>query len=483
MKFLLSLFFLAFSSSLIADNRPNIVFVLIDDLGWNGLSSYGNQYVNTPHLDKLAEQGARFTDAYGMSQCSPARFAFLTGQSAARTNHTAVCLEKHVLPHARMIQPESNRMLAHDAVNIGRELKKSGYRVGVIGKWHVDVNEKRLRPEMKDAYLAQWGFETITPERSEDDKKLVMGSTLGVLNYLKQDQSKPTFAYLAHRTVHTGLEAPKNIIQKYVDMGYNKSASKGGKSSEKPIADYFAMIDYLDLSIGTLMKGIEAMKSERETVVIFMSDNGGLSRVWDNEPLRRGKGSEYEAGIRVPFIVHWPEKIKAGQTITEPVHITDLFPTFLNIAQTPAPKNYPLDGVNIMPLMTGGDFKRDFFCIHLPVYIPHYAHTPSSIIRMGDFKLIKFYGDYQQDPNEKVITPGAKVELYNLRSDLSEKNDLSQSMPEKAKEMELKLMNWLAERKAHMPKINPNYDPEKATDSIASKVDTFGKIAYKNSKK
>ena len=173
----------------------------------------------------------------------PARFAFLTGQSAARTNHTAVCLEKHVLPYSRMIQPKSNRMLAHDAVNIGRVLKQSGYRVGAIGKWHVDINEKRLRSKMKDDYLAQWDFDTIKPVRTEGDEKLVMGSTIGLLNYLKEDQSKPVFAYLAHRTVHTGLYAPKDIIQKYVDMGYKNDASKGSGSTN---AIYLAMIDYLD---------------------------------------------------------------------------------------------------------------------------------------------------------------------------------------------------------------------------------------------
>ena len=148
MKLILTFLFFTLSSPLLSDQRPNIVFVLIDDLGWNGLSSYGNKYVQTPHLDKLAKEGARFTDAYGMGQCSPARFAFLTGQSAARTNHTAVVLEKHLLPNARLIQPESNRTLNPKSINIGRELKNTGYRVGVIGKWHIDVEESRVRAQM-----------------------------------------------------------------------------------------------------------------------------------------------------------------------------------------------------------------------------------------------------------------------------------------------------------------------------------------------
>ena len=258
MKYIITLLFIAFSSGLYADDRPNIVFILIDDLGWNGLSSYGNKYVQTPHLDKLAKEGARFTDAYGMGQCSPARFAFLTGQSAARTNHTAVVLEKHVLPQARLKQPESNRTLNPKAVNIARELKKAGYRAGVCGKWHVDVKDKRIRPEIGyEKYLAQQDFDWIEYERDKNDPKNVLTYSKAVINYLKKQLSKPTFAYLAHNTVHTALYAPDELIQKYVKMGYNKSPDTKGSWEDRPIADYFAMIDYLDQSIGLLMKGIE----------------------------------------------------------------------------------------------------------------------------------------------------------------------------------------------------------------------------------
>ncbi|EDM28493.1 arylsulphatase A [Lentisphaera araneosa HTCC2155] len=484
MKLILTFLFFTLSSPLLSDQRPNIVFVLIDDLGWNGLSSYGNKYVQTPHLDKLAKEGARFTDAYGMGQCSPARFAFLTGQSAARTNHTAVVLEKHLLPNARLIQPESNRTLDPKSINIGRELKNTGYRVGVIGKWHIDVEESRVRAQMgSPKYIAQWGFDHIKMKKQPNDPKSVMAYSQAVIDYLKQDQSKPTFAYLAHTTLHTALAAPAELIQKYVAMGYNKSPDKKGSWEDRPIADYFAMIDYMDQSIGLLMKGIEEMKSDRETLVIFMSDNGGLSRVWENEPLRRGKGSAYEGGIRVPLIMHWPERIKAGQTISEPVHITDLFPSFLSIADTPIPANHPLDGMNIMPLVNGGNIEREFFCIHMPVYVPHYSHTPSSVIRMGDYKLVKFFGDYIADPASKEITAEGRIELFNLRNDLGETKDLSKEMPEKAKEMERKLMNWLAERKAYMPKINPKFNAKKWSDSIASKVDSYGKSIYKKDQK
>ena len=166
--------------------------------------------------------------------------------------------------------------------------------------------------------------------------------------------------------------------------------------------------------------------------------------------------------------MHWPEKIKPKQVITEPVRITDLFPTFLSIAKTAKPMNYPLDGANIMPLVMKGKFKREFLCIHMPVYVPPYAHTPSSIIRMGDYKLIKFYGDYQEDPKEKVITAGAKIELYNLREDLSETHDLSKSMPEKAIEMENLLMNWLL-RKTHMPRINQTTTKKEPPNPLLAK--------------
>lgn len=467
--------------------KPNIVFVLVDDMGWNGVGCFGNKLVPTPHIDKLAEQGAKFTSAYALPQCSPTRFAFMTGQWEARTNHTAVVLEKHVMPCAAMIQPESNRTLDKKAMNVARMLGQAGYHAGTIGKWHVDVGEKGSEKKKlgEAAYTAQWGWDSIESKKSpkeDEDHKNVMSNTHGVLNYLDTHRDKPSLAYLAHNTVHTIVEAPEHLIQKYVDKGYKRSENPQPGFEERPVADYLAMIDYLDESIGFLMAGIEKLQLERETIVIFMSDNGGLYRAWDNAPLRRGKGSEYEGGIRVPLIVHWPEKIKAGQVIDKPVHIVDMFPTMMEIAGGSV-GDYHLDGQSILPLVDGrGGFEREAIYMHAPLYIPHYHKTPSSLIRTDDYKLIYFHGDSVHEDDYKKIIPGERYELYHIRDDISEQHDLAEEMPEKTAELKAKLHEWLKETGAKMPVTNPDFDPEKWTEKTSSKVDYLGNVDSKSSR-
>lgn len=461
--------------------KPNIVFVLVDDMGWNGVGCYGNKLVPTPHVDQLAKEGAKFTAAYALPQCSPTRFAFMTGQWEARTNHTAVIFEKHGLPYARLIQPESNRKLDKNAMNVARMLDQAGYHVGQVGKWHVDLAEKG--PEISEmgpaAFIAQWGWELMQPEdgfRAEAGDKNAMEYTHAVLHYLDTHRDKPSLAYLAHHTVHTKVEAPERLIKKYADMGYKRSGGPQPKIEDRPVADYLAMIEHLDDSVGVLMAGIEKLQLTRETIVIFMSDNGGLTRVWDNAPLRRGKGSEYEGGIRVPLIVHWPEKIKAGQEIDKPVHIVDLFPTMMEIAGGRV-GSYHLDGKSILPLMDGrGGFEREAIYMHAPLYIPHYNKTPSSLIRTDEYKLIYFHGDSVQEANYKEIIPGERYELYRIRDDISEKHDLAKAMPEKTAELKAKLHAWLKETGALMPVLNPAFDPARWQYHTYSNVDYLGNI-------
>jgi uncharacterized sulfatase len=245
------------------------------------------------------------------------------------------------------------------------------------------------------------------------------------------------------------------------------------------VADFLAMIEHLDDSIGVLMAGIEKLQLGRETIVVFMSDNGGLFRVWDNLPLRRGKGSEYEGGIRVPLIVHWPAKIKAGQEIDKPVHIVDLFPTLMEIAGGSV-GGYHLDGKSILPLMDGrGGFEREAIYMHTPLYIPHYNKTPSSLIRTDEYKLIYFHGDSVQEDDYKMIIPGERYELYRIREDISEKHDLAKAMPAKTAELKAKLHAWLKATGAQMPVLNPDFDPARWQYKTSSSVDYLGNIVSK----
>ena len=461
--------------------RPNIVFVLVDDLGWTGVGCYGNTIVPTPHIDRLAKEGAKFTAAYALPQCSPTRFAFMTGQWEARTNHTAVIFEKHGLPHARLIQPESNRKLDKQAMNVARMLTQAGYHVAQVGKWHVDVAEKG--PEKRDlgpaAFLAQWGWELMRPAPSfqaEPDDKNVMEYTQAALHFLDTHRDKPSLAYIAHNTVHTKVEAPERLVKKYADKGYRRAGGPQPSLEDRPVANFLAMIDYLDESIGVLMAGIKRLQLGRETLVIFMSDNGGLSRVWDNSPLRRGKGSEYEGGIRVPLLMHWPERIKAGQEIEKPVHVVDLFPSLMEISGGSA-GGHRLDGKSLLPLVDGrGSFEREAIYMHAPLYSPHYNKTPSSLIRTDEFKLIYFHGDSVQEADFKKIIPGERYELYRIREDISETRDLAASLREKTAELKAKLHAWLKETGAQMPVLNPNFDPAKWQDHTYSHVDHLGNI-------
>lgn len=476
-----SVLFLCMPKLAFASDPPNIVFVLADDLGWNGLSCYGNKHVETPHLDKLAEEGVLFTDAYAMPQCSPSRFTFLTGQYAARTNMNAVIKEKHVMPYARMIQPESTRILPPKHTTIGKIMRDAGYSVGTIGKWHVDLREEQNKEMLgNDAYYDQYGFDAIPRSKFvEDDPKNVMNYTRAALDYLAASKEQPVMLYLAHQTVHTKLLAPEKLIQKHVDRGYKKSPTQKGSFEDRPTADYLAMIEYLDMSIGLLMKGIRELDLPRETLVVFMSDNGGLVRVWDCAPLRRGKGSEYEGGVRVPLIMHWPGKCRAGKVVEEPVHIADLFPTFVELAGGKTNNDYIVDGESLLPLMLErGTFSREAIYMNTPLYIPHYNKTPSCFIRMGDYKLIKFYGDYLEESDYSKIVAKPKLELYNLRDDLSEHYDLSEKMPGKVNEMEKLLDAWLKETGARTPTKNKNFDPGKWKYATAHKVDENGNAIY-----
>lgn len=369
-------------------------------------------------------------------------------------------------------------------MNVARMLGQAGYHVGQVGKWHVDVAEKG--PEKRDlgaaGFIAQWGWELMQPGKNfkaDPDEKSVMEHTHAVLHFLDTHRDRPALAYLAHHTVHTKVEAPERLIQKYVAKGYKRSGGPQPKLEDRPVADFLAMIEYLDESMGVLLAGIARLQLGRETLVIFMSDNGGLTRVWDNSPLRRGKGSEYEGGIRVPLIVHWPEKIKAGQEIEKPVHVVDLFPTLMEIAGGSV-GGYPLDGKSLLPLVDGrGGFEREAIYLHAPLYIPHYNKTPSSLIRTDEFKLIYFHGDSVQENDYKKIIPGERYELYRIRDDISEKRDLAQALPEKTAELKAKLHAWLKETGAQMPVLNPSFDPEKWQYHTYSNVDFSGKIIPK----
>jgi uncharacterized sulfatase len=256
-----------------------------------------------------------------------------------------------------------------------------------------------------------------------------------------------------------------------VDRGFKRSSNRRGLHSERVTADYVAMIEYLDSSIGRITDKLDELGIAENTFLLFLSDNGGLTRVWKNDPLRGGKGQLYEGGVRVPFIVRWPTKVTAGSTCTTPVHVVDLLPTFMDLAGAQPRKDQILDGVSLVPLIKQtSSFARDAIFSHHPEYVVGYAKTPCSMVRKGNYKLIHYFGDYL-DPTGCVprgagalygrFILGSRTELYDLKQDPGETQNLANDMPQVAEELMADLESWWSSTGARVPRPNPNMDRSK----------------------
>lgn len=448
MKLILSTFlFLLFISSL-SLSKPNILFILIDDMGWMDLGCQGNKNLHTPNIDALAKSGIRFTDAYAPAPvCSPTRAAIMTGQSPARlqiTNH---------LPHQDRFTPKSSkllpaRMLNHlplKYVTLAEKLKKdAGYATAFIGKWHLytgrnekynplnqgfDINIGGCSyggpPTFFDPYridfLANRKKGEYLPDRLADE-------TIAFITK-QQSANKPFFVALWNYTVHWPMEAPADLLKKYKNLpvrGYRDYR-------------YAAMIEAMDNAVGKVLNSLDNLNLTDETLVIFSSDNGPFGGVGDASPLRADKGHLYEGGIRVPLIIRWPGKIKPRTLDETPVILTDLYPTILEVSGIDSNVNYPVDGKNLLPLLKERKKlnNRAIFW-HYPNFAFHRDNRLGSAIREGDYKLLHFYDN-------------DSIELYNLRKDISETNDLSRELPQLALKLKNKLESLLKESGAAMP--------------------------------
>lgn len=431
-----------------APAKPNILFILIDDLGWMDLRCQGNENLRTPNIDRFAEQGMRFTDAYASAPvCSPTRAAIMTGLSPARlqiTNH---------LPDQERFTPEDSELLPAkmrdhlplENTTIAERLKgDAGYATAFIGKWHLyKGNDRQFAPQHQGFDINIGGCSFGGPPTFFDPYRIDFLDNRKVGEYLpdrladetlafmraRHEEEKPFFVALFNYTVHWPMEAPKSLVAKYADRpmeGYNHKV-------------YPAMIEAMDLAIGRVLDGLDEMGLEEETFVVFTSDNGPFGGVGDARPLRADKGHLYEGGIRVPLIVRWPGKVEAGSTNATPVILTDFYPTLLEVAGLEPKPAYPGDGESLLPVLTGeGNLEREAIFWHYPNFAFHQDNRLGSAVRVGDYKLIEFFAD-------------DAVELYNLTSDLGEKRDLASEMPERTKEMRARLHQWREKSGARMP--------------------------------
>ena len=453
-----------------AKSKLNVVFFLIDDMGWTDVGCYGSGYYETPNIDRLAGQGMKFTDAYASCcVCSPTRASILTGKYPGRLHIThAIPIQgaKRLKGPLPLIEATYTKNLPLEEVTIAEALKDAGYVSASIGKWHV-CWDKGFYPEDQGfdlnvggnnmgnpgnyfyPYQGAWRMTAkhpLTRWNTLPDGKpgeyLTDRLTDEAIAMIDKNRDRPFFLYLSHYAVHSPLQAKKGMIEKY----RKKPATKHHKNPT-----YAAMIESVDQSVGRVMKKLEDLGITEQTVVIFTSDNGGAGRVTSAHPLRGNKGNFHEGGIRVPLIVKWPGVVKPGSECRVPVISTDFYPTILEMAGLPPRTEQHVDGESIVPLRKhDGDLKRDALYWHYPNYIgaghPNPAR-PCSVIRKGDWKLIESLEDRH-------------VELYNLKEDLGEKNDLASRMPEKAKELGRMLQQWRKEADVQMPRPNPEYVEE-----------------------
>ena len=435
--------------------KPNILFILADDLGWSQVGCYGSRFYETPNIDRLATEGMRFTDAYAACPvCSPTRASIMTGKYPARL-HLTDFIAGGRFPSDRLKQPEWQKYLPLEEITIAEVLKTAGYKTASFGKWHLSIAKQP--PESEQYNPDKQGFDesiiTYKPKSNQDPEKdahNVEEITRKSLEFLQESKDKSFFLYVTHNTIHSPVLGKKKLVDKY--------RNKAGADLPQNNPVIGAMIEELDNSVGALLQKLDDLKIADETIVLYFSDNGGLERVAKQTPLRSGKANLYEGGIREPLIVRWPGVTKAGSICSEPVISVDFFPTFLEILELQNKAKKPIDGVSLVPLLKqSGSLERKAIYWHYPHY--HSSSIgPGGAVRSGDYKLIEWY-------DETICGQGNRFELYNLKDDIGEQKNIATAMSGKTKNLSTMLANWRRKVNAQIMTPNPNYNPGKAKKS------------------
>jgi arylsulfatase A-like enzyme len=453
-------------------SKPNIVFIMADDLGYTDIACYGSRYYETPNIDRLATQGIKLLNHHHCQNCTPTRAALMSGQYGARTGVYTVGGIDRFDWSKRPLRPVDNvTELPLDRDIIAKQLKAAGYATGIFGKWHIGERGeyfpgKRGFDEAIISSGKHFDFETNPKTEYPENQYLADFLTDKAVDFMTRHKDEPFFLYLPHFGVHSPHQAKADLVAKF-------TPKPGVGGHDNPT--YAAMIASVDDSVGRVMETLEELNLADNTVLIFTSDNGGVGGydrpdgllrepgleskgkkargedadgggITNNAPLRSGKGSLYEGGTREPFIVRWPGVTQAGSSCNVPTIHVDIFPTFLEIAHAPNPRQV-LDGESLTKLFRDADAKlqRDAIFQHFPGYLGSgpglWRATPVSLIQMGDWKLMEFLED-------------GRLELYNLADDIGETRNLVSDMPDKAKELHDRLVAWRADVNAPMPTKN-----------------------------
>ncbi len=436
--------------------RPNIVLILVDDLGWSDTSFMGNPVYETPNLDKLSNESVVFSNAYApAANCAPSRACIMSGKNTPFHGiYTVGSSERGKSKNRKLIPTKNTVALSDSIVTIAEALKKHGYTSASIGKWHLGEDPKtqgfNINVAGSHAGHPKSYFSPYKNKNIEDGTKgeyLTDRITNEAINFISANKEKPFFLYLPYFTVHTPLQGKQHLIEKY------KSKIKNDQRFN-PM--YGAMVESMDDNVGKLLNSLKTLKIEENTIVIFMSDNGGLASVSTQFPLRAGKGSYYEGGIRVPCIIKWPKKIEKTKKTNAVISGLDIFPTLMDIVNDK--NDYNLEGTSLLPLLTENKSVKERSLVwHFPIYLQGvntkkddardslFRTRPGSVIRKGKWKLHEYFEN-------------GELELYDLDTDIGERINLIEDNQEKAQELLDELNTWREARQAPVPKeLNPDY--------------------------
>ncbi len=426
---------LVLAAALRAAEKPNIILIFADDLGINDLSCYGRKDQPTPHLDKLAAEGVRFTSAYcAQPICSPSRAALMTGKHPARLHLTNFLPGRADAPSQKLRQPVIEGQLPLEELTIAEVLKGAGYATACIGKWH--LGGPQFGPE-KQGFDFVWTNKARTTPSATEGSKGEYELTARAEEWIEQQKGGPFFLYLPHNTPHIPYAARPEDIAKHAGA-FNPT--------------YASVIERMDETMGRLLAKLDTLGLTEKTIVIFAGDNGGLhvlefpgTPATHNTPFRAGKGYVYEGGLRDALLIRWPGRIKPGSVSATPVVLTDLVPMLIEAAGLdPKKTTGPLDGVSLVKLLEGGELAPRPLYWHFPNYT-NQGGRPAGAMREGDWKLVEQYED-------------GSVELYDLAKDLGEERDLAKAEPARAAEMQAKLAAWRKSVGAQECVPNPEFD-------------------------
>lgn len=434
------------------ERKPNIVLIFADDLGYKDAGFTGSKFFETPNIDALAKQGMIFTNAYAAAgNCAPSRASLLSGLYSPRHGVYAVGSTTRGPKNEMKVVPVPNtNYLASSFITVAEALQKQGYATGLFGKWHLSSDKSKGTSPAEQGFDVFFDSRKDNPNKKRDDPedpKGIYSLTDSAIAFMQRNLNTPFFTFLSHHAIHSNIEAKPETIKRFKAKGLDSKT-----------ALYAACIYDLDASVGILMAYLKKSGLDKNTLVIFTSDNGATQQS-SQEPLRGNKGAYYEGGIREPFVAYWKGVIKPNTQNSTPIINLDLYPTFLAVAGTTSIK---LDGENLLPLFTAKTLttKRTNLYWHFPGYLNDpvirgrddiFRTRPVTVLRKGDWKIHLYYEEWLLNGGMKNIDQNNAVELYNLKEDEGERINLTLVNKKKREELLKELLRWLENEKVRIP--------------------------------